>query len=347
MAIFTAILMIVFLGFLALTGDVGHLATVRSELQNAADASALAGARALFTNLAPVDPDGKFLRVDDPPYCNQAIQSANATVNKTDSLNIALMSTDVKLGHWGWAGETDYPLNAFTPLVYCDLKINSVAVVARRNNSINGPISTWFARIFGKETVDAQSLQSVAAMGYLKEIPPKAGFPLAMNEQYRDTQKALPPPPEPLRFNPDGGDNTGWCTPVEVGKPSANNLINFVNDGLPVGVSIGDSIYLNNGTVNSALKAIEDALPYHIQTYEVNGTTVDGWLAMCLVVSVDKFNQSAEVVDFQPIIITDVDSHGNLKTIGFRFYPDPLAVVGGLSGGPTSSLYATQPVLVQ
>jgi hypothetical protein len=346
-AIFTAIVMVVFLGFLALAVDVGHLATVRNELQNAADASALAGARALFANLTPIDPDGKFLRVVDPPYCNQAIQSANATVNKTDSLNIALRSADIKLGHWGWAGETDYPLNTFTPLTYCDLRINSIAVVTRRNNSINGPISTWFARIFGLETVDAQSLQSVAAMGYLNEIPPLTGFPLAMNKQFRDTQKALPPPPEPLRLNPDGGDNAGWCAPVEVGKPNANNLVNFVDNCFPVGVSIGDSIYLNNGTVNSALKAIGDALPYHTQTYEVNGTLVDGWLVMCMVVSVDKFNQSTKVVDFQPIIFTDVNSQGNPKTIGFLFYPDPLAVLGGLSGGPASSLYATQPVLVQ
>ena len=46
-AIITAILMVVFLGFLALAVDIGHLAAVKNELQNAADAAALAGARAL------------------------------------------------------------------------------------------------------------------------------------------------------------------------------------------------------------------------------------------------------------------------------------------------------------
>ena len=47
-AILVAFLMIVFLGIAALALDIGYLYVVRTELQNAADAAALAGAGRLY-----------------------------------------------------------------------------------------------------------------------------------------------------------------------------------------------------------------------------------------------------------------------------------------------------------
>ena len=44
-AVIVTILLIVFLGVAALAIDIGHLYVVRNELQNAADAGALAGAK--------------------------------------------------------------------------------------------------------------------------------------------------------------------------------------------------------------------------------------------------------------------------------------------------------------
>ena len=49
-AIITAIGLVVFLGFVSLAIDMGHLYTVRNELQNVADASALAAASALIVD---------------------------------------------------------------------------------------------------------------------------------------------------------------------------------------------------------------------------------------------------------------------------------------------------------
>ena len=43
-----AVCLVIFVGFTALAVDIGHLYVVRNELQNAADAGALAGARRLF-----------------------------------------------------------------------------------------------------------------------------------------------------------------------------------------------------------------------------------------------------------------------------------------------------------
>ncbi len=60
-AVITAICLVAFLGCVSLVIDMGHLYTVRNELQNVADASALAAANALIVDSAGVavrDADG-------------------------------------------------------------------------------------------------------------------------------------------------------------------------------------------------------------------------------------------------------------------------------------------------
>ena len=44
MTVFVALIMVVLIGFIGMAVDVGHFYVVKSELQNAADAGALAGA---------------------------------------------------------------------------------------------------------------------------------------------------------------------------------------------------------------------------------------------------------------------------------------------------------------
>jgi Flp pilus assembly protein TadG len=65
-AVITAVCLVFLIGFVALVVDVGHLYSVRNELQNAADAAALAGARALF----PINgyPDATLIPLTEPPF---------------------------------------------------------------------------------------------------------------------------------------------------------------------------------------------------------------------------------------------------------------------------------------
>ncbi|MEJ2513180.1 MAG: pilus assembly protein TadG-related protein, partial [Anaerolineales bacterium] len=49
-AVIVAICLVMLLGFLALSIDTSHLVVARNELQNAADAGALAGAAELYTD---------------------------------------------------------------------------------------------------------------------------------------------------------------------------------------------------------------------------------------------------------------------------------------------------------
>ena len=65
-AILVALLLVVLVGFTALAIDIGHLVLARNELQNAADAGALAGARFLYNE------DGTAVK----PEANQIARNA-------------------------------------------------------------------------------------------------------------------------------------------------------------------------------------------------------------------------------------------------------------------------------
>ena len=80
--------MLVFLGIAALAIDLSHLYVVRNELQNAADAGALAGARFLYNE------DGTL--VNDAGYTddlNNTIDSANQIAFDAARDNKALAET--------------------------------------------------------------------------------------------------------------------------------------------------------------------------------------------------------------------------------------------------------------
>ncbi len=91
--ILTALLIAVFVGILAFVLDLGHVHSVRYELQNAADACALRGARAFFP--------------DAGPYENFSAQNAVAQARDTISRNLTDATplkdvTDVLVGLWDY-----------------------------------------------------------------------------------------------------------------------------------------------------------------------------------------------------------------------------------------------------
>jgi hypothetical protein len=131
----------VLLGFAALTIDLGHLYVARAELQRAADAAALAAATACITDA------GLAQYTDALGYT--AWQRASDVAYKDPVLGsgMVLRTTDVVAGHHNFADPTG-PLTWAQPW-------NAVQVTARRTtDSANGPISLFFARIWGKEQAE-------------------------------------------------------------------------------------------------------------------------------------------------------------------------------------------------
>jgi Flp pilus assembly protein TadG len=98
----TVIMLTAFIALLAVVVDLGHLFQVKSELQNAADAGALRGARALYhMNNANSTPDWVAAQ-------NEAI----AAVKKNYSDNVALVNAVVTAGYWDltWDPKTKHTL---------------------------------------------------------------------------------------------------------------------------------------------------------------------------------------------------------------------------------------------
>ncbi|MBU0617345.1 MAG: hypothetical protein KKI02_06495 [Planctomycetes bacterium] len=136
--VLAAISMVVVIGIAALAIDLGQLYVVRAELQRAADAAALAGASSYFSDagLAQDIPELSYL-IDTR---SQEVSLANLTRHAGTVLDLA----DIVIG----AYDHDYPEADLD--VSGSLRFNAVQVTARRtSDSPNGPVTMFFAGIFG------------------------------------------------------------------------------------------------------------------------------------------------------------------------------------------------------
>jgi hypothetical protein len=170
--IMVALLILIFIGVAALAIDIGHLFIVRNELQNAADAGCLAGARFLYED------DGEHINVN----ANQVAYDA-AIANQSEGSAVEVLwsggnTGDVERGHWSFAARTFTPNNSDYYTHLCDLSqeeldaksdfINAIRVKARRQNT---PAVSFFARVFGFENF-LLSAESVAYVGFPGTLGP-------------------------------------------------------------------------------------------------------------------------------------------------------------------------------
>jgi hypothetical protein len=168
-----AIVMVVLIGFAALAIDIGHLFVVRNELQNAADAGALAGARVLYNDAGTSVNTG----------ANQVAKDA-ATANFSEKLAVEVKwpsDNDVERGHWSfglgslargfYANETvtDPPALWDVTTVQLDQDtdfINAVRVKTRRESM---PAASFFGRIFGYDSFILNT-EAVAYRGFAGQL---------------------------------------------------------------------------------------------------------------------------------------------------------------------------------
>src|SRR5215831_9364312 len=144
-----ALLMAVLVGMLAFAIDVGYMATVKAELQNAADAAALAGAERLQNQFVQFYAPGQqhqdqvynytTTNTSDP---NSPIATAQrfAGFNKAGGLYLQLPDSDVSFSYYD--GTTFQPAST-------TLFPNTITVTTRRDNTANSSISLFFGNIFG------------------------------------------------------------------------------------------------------------------------------------------------------------------------------------------------------
>ena len=142
-----ALLMIVLLGMLAFSVDVGYMVVAQTDLQNAADAGALAGAETLKTYYLQYqqNPQGNALSQATGSGTGSPMKTAEtfAAYNKAGGVSITVLDADVTFGNTDASGNFSTNYTGFP---------NTISVTARRDSSANGALSLFFGPVFGKSS---------------------------------------------------------------------------------------------------------------------------------------------------------------------------------------------------
>lgn len=131
--IWSAFFMLMMLGFVALGIDVAKVMATRTELQNAADAAALAGASALDLNTGQLMPDSAIIRAQHTSSKNRAFVDSPVPVT--------LLAADVQV----------------------DAAERTVRVTVRRNDATDGAMITHVAQVLGITKVDVNATATAKA----------------------------------------------------------------------------------------------------------------------------------------------------------------------------------------
>ena len=170
-----AICLTMLIGFTALAVDVGYMYVTKNELQNVADASALAGAGYLGSIYETLSYDEQQTH----PFSRSNIVGVAQQValkNQAAKMNISINDADVTIGTWDGGTGTLAAMTA--PIVGPD----AVRVIARRDGNANGPILTFFARIFNIDTVDVSADATAALTGSATVDDGELKVPFSLSE---------------------------------------------------------------------------------------------------------------------------------------------------------------------
>ena len=256
--VYVAIILGVLVMFTALAIDVNHLYAVRNELQDAADAGALAGTGVLFNIDGTLNRDGALLE-------GARIAIANKTGNKLVS------EKTVETGHWSFTQkkftasdateQTTWQERSFAELDIDPAFINAVRVKTDRSDT-----PSFFARIFGFDKFFV-STDAVAYIGFAGTLyPDEIDRPIAIckdsivkDDKYNCNMGRM--------LNSGGNADTAmtamWTNYTQDPCSTANNsdmqdLTKTCSAGNPNPITFGEGIGSQNGVQDNILGNITD-----------------------------------------------------------------------------------------
>lgn len=247
-AVLTAILIAVLISFVALGTDVGYIYTVRSQMQNAVDSAAMAGAAYLYLS------DGNQAKT-------QATQAAidYASKNKAANASVVITAQDIEFS----------PAAPENP--------TRIKVTARRTRATNNPVPTIFASFLpiGRNSVDVTATASAA----LKSVKAVGGLrPWAVRDKWIDNNGD---------GNVDNGEYVGY-TDADLGQQVILKYGADNGRPLPQWFNPVDLPPLNKGTPITGADAYRDLIEHgyndvvsiwdrlQIETGNMTGPTEEG-----------------------------------------------------------------------
>ncbi|MBF0450665.1 MAG: hypothetical protein HQK75_08190 [Candidatus Magnetomorum sp.] len=323
MAIIYTLSISMFMGFMGLSIDLGMLYTARTQLQNATDASAMAGAGVLVIEL-----DGNT--VADANY--DGAEEESTTLVEANALLSQLL--EWHQGDTFIAGFWDEEVMDFTSTGYTtDAKdLNAVHVRLRRS------IDTFFMKIFGIHSVPVAA-QSTAFVGCAGNGA-RADLPIAINVD------KLNEPFEVIVLNSENEENGQW-TSFDIWPINKNTINPYILGEAYGGIDpppmiIGDDIYMNNGVITPLFSTLETR--FNREKNEDNEYRV------CLpVVRWQPPQNRGTLVGFVHFVITDVLASGGpegKQVVGYM-HDDPIVAEGSISGGACFGVRASRAVMLK
>jgi len=263
-AILIALLLPIIIGFGAFAVDFSYRFLVRSELQNAADATAIAAEACLFGRA-----NCGNLNASKPDW-NTARQSAFDYVSKNSSENTQLTNVAVDYGYWNITG-TPAGLQSL-PKTPGTNDLAAIKVTISKDNGANGgPVKTFLAPILG---IYSKPLSATAVA--VIPIPTSSGinslFPVAIKkclyDAYWDTTNQKPKIAaaqnvpgfdlpqtvgEPYIFKVTSSYHTNGCeagqwTSLEKDSNSTPTILDILNNGNSADLAVGENIWIQTGT---------------------------------------------------------------------------------------------------
>lgn len=302
-AAMTAIFLVVLLAMAAAAIDIGHALVAKNELQNTADAAALAGTRALgviYEGMTPAEQQAYTLTSGDRATIEAAVQTT-AVANSAAGVPITINAADIAIGTW------NPTTRVHTPTVS---QPKAVRVWARRDASANGAISTFLASVVGLTTVSVNAVATADMTAVGQTAPGQLDVPFGISTYYF-TQFGCG---DAIQFYPNNGTPqacSAWHT-FDQSPANANTLRNII-DGLRTGsyqspgTAPGDSLNFINGQVNSAF-------PNLIQLYNAKKDANGNWDVFVPVYQSDACtppNGPLPIVGYAEARITNVQGNPN------------------------------------
>lgn len=337
-AVMVAITMTVLLAMAAAALDIGHALVARNELQNAADAGALAGARALgilYEGMTPAAMGTYQLSGSGAATITTAVQST-AVLNKAAGVNVTVNAADVQIGLWSSATRT------LTPTVD---RPRSVRVITRRDGTANGPVSTFLAGVVGMTSVNVRA-SATAELTAIASTPLGAlDLPLAISQLFFSQYGCG----DSIMLYPSNGNPQSCAGFTTFDQSPSNdiamrNIINGMINGTyqaPPTTAGQTQLNFTNGTLsNPTWNAL-------VNLFNAKKDASGVWNALVPVYQGTACNPSGAIpiVGYANIAITNIHGQPGATIVGK--VSCPLFQGGGVGGGPAYGVFTTLPGLVE
>ncbi len=244
-AIYAGILMVVVVGFAAMVLDIGHMMTVKSELQKASEAGALAGARAINNSATP----------DNFPDWTNGTNVGTATTQKNFVDQKLIANCSVTVGYWdlSWTSPPANLLPTGTHPTATQVPACKVTV-SKASGKNSGPVTMWFAKIFGinTESLGASATAALIKQNPVGDVPPGSAFPIATPKYWADELYRTDRDSDSFRIVSDYHDSEtepgGQWTSFLIDSNNVPTIRELIDSGNPGPLEIGDQIWIEPGT---------------------------------------------------------------------------------------------------